>query len=80
VASFFTEFTAASVLALVLMLTELVVIVQDISLDSLSIKEIRCPEKTSIVQSVAQNFGKVAGSLLLLKFTSSEFAGKIGLS
>ena len=52
------------------MVTEFFVTIQDISLDSLSIKEIKCPEKTSIVQSVAQNFGKVTGSLVLLKFTS----------
>lgn len=33
-----------------------------------------------MIQSVAQPFGTVIGSLLLLKLTSTEFAFKIGLN
>lgn len=32
-----------------------------------------------MIQSIAQPFGTVIGSLVLLKLTSNEFAGKIGL-
>jgi hypothetical protein len=32
-----------------------------------------------MIQSIAQPFGTVIGSLLLLKLTSAEFAYKIGL-
>jgi hypothetical protein len=33
-----------------------------------------------MIQSIAQPFGTVIGSLILLKLTSTEFAGKVGLS
>jgi hypothetical protein len=69
-ASFFTEVTFASLIALLLMSSELFLTIQDISLDSLSIKETRSPERASMIQSIAQPFGTVIGSLVLLKFTS----------
>jgi len=80
ISSFFTEVTFASLIAIFLMCSELFLTIQDISLDSLSIKETRSPERASMIQSIAQPFGTVIGSLFLLKLTSTEFAGKIGLS
>ncbi len=70
VSSFFTEVTFASLIALLLMSSELFLTIQDISLDSLSIKETRSPERASMIQSIAQPFGTVIGSLILLKLTS----------
>lgn len=70
----------ASLIALLLMGSELFLTIQDISLDSLSIKETRSAEKASLIQSISQPFGTVIGSLVLLKLTSNEFAQKIGLS
>lgn len=75
----YTSVAEAHFLALILVATVLFITIQDISLDSLAIKEIKSPEQASIVQSVAYSFGTVVGSLILLKFTSLEFAHKIGL-
>lgn len=71
VSSFFTEVTVASLIALLLMGSELFLTIQDISLDSLSIKETRSAEKASLIQSISQPFGTVIGSLVLLKLTSN---------
>lgn len=51
--------------------SELFLTIQDISLDSLSLKETRSAEKASLIQSISQPFGTVIGSLVLLKLTSN---------
>ena len=77
--SFFTDLSQAYLLASLLMVAEFFLTVQDISLDSLSMKELRSPEVASQIQSIAASFGIVIGSLLLLKLTSVEFAHKLGM-
>ena len=68
--SFFTDVTLATLFALILMLSVFFLAIQDISLDSLSIKEIKSAQRSSMLQSIAQPLGTVVGSLFLLKLTS----------
>jgi len=54
-------------------------LLQNIALHSLIVKEITCANKSSMIQSFAEVFGILIGGLVLLKFTSIDFAHKIGL-
>jgi Na+/melibiose symporter-like transporter len=56
--------------AALLFVMTLCVSVQDISTDALGVKELRKPELSSFLQSVFQQLGIVAGSLLLGELTS----------
>jgi hypothetical protein len=47
--------------------------IQDISLDGLAVKELKRPQLASLLQSVCQQIGVVAGSLLLGELTSKRF-------
>jgi hypothetical protein len=54
-------------------------LLQNIALSSLIVKEITCANKSSMIQSFAEALGILIGGLILLKFTSIDFAYKIGL-
>jgi hypothetical protein len=66
--------------AILLFIVTLCVSVQDISTDALGIKELRKPELSSFLQSVFQQLGIVAGSLLLGELTSQRFGEMLGFS
>ena len=54
--------------------------VQDISVDALAIKELKIPHLVALLQGVCQKLGTMAGALLIIKGTSTEFSESIGLS
>mgnify|MGYP007069291717 FL=1 len=55
-------------------------VLQNIALHSLIVKEIPCPSKSSLIQSFAEVVGILVGGLILLKLTSLDFAISVGLS
>lgn len=55
-------------------------VIQNIALHSLIIKEIPEPNESSLIQCFAEIAGVLFGGLLLLKLTSLEFAKQIGLN
>ena len=54
-------------------------VLQNIALHSLIVKEITDAHKSSMIQSWSEVFGILVGGLILLKLTSHDFATKIGL-
>lgn len=55
-------------------------VLQNIALHSLIVKEISNAHESSMIQSWSEVFGILVGALILLKFTSPDFAASIGLS
>ena len=55
------------------------IVLQNIALHSLIVKEITDAHQSSMIQSWAEAFGILLGSLILLKLTSQDFARKVGL-
>ena len=72
--SFFTEQKYEAMMGVFMVTAMFFVALQDISLDSLAIKELRIPHLVGAVQAIFQSIGMVSGSMLLLKLTSHEFA------
>lgn len=54
-------------------------VLQNIALHSLIVKEITDAHKSSMIQSWSEVFGILVGALLLLKLTSIDFARSINL-
>ncbi len=55
-------------------------VLQNIALHSLIVKEITNAHESSMIQSWSEVFGILVGALILLKFTSRDFAESIGLT
>lgn len=55
-------------------------VLQNIALHSLIVKEITNAHESSMIQSWSEVLGILVGALILLKFTSRDFAESIGLT
>lgn len=55
-------------------------VLQNIALHSLIVKEITNAHESSMIQSWSEVFGILVGALILLKFTSRDFAESISLT
>ena len=78
--SFFTKLEEAKLFAMLSMVMIFGMVLQNIALHSLIVKEITDSHKSSMIQSWSEVFGILVGGLILLKFTSHDFATKIGLN
>lgn len=79
IASFQTASSKAKVFAVFCFIVQICMVIQNIALHSLIIKEIPCANESSLIQCFAEVAGVLLGGLLLLKLTSLEFAQQIGL-
>ena len=70
----------AKFFAVLCMIMMIGMVLQNIALHSLIVKEIPCPSKSSLIQSFAEVVGILVGGLILLKLTSLDFAISVGLS
>ena len=77
--SFFTKLENAYFFAFLSMVMMIGMVLQNIALHSLIVKEITDANKSSMIQSWSEVFGSLVGALILLKLTSHDFANKIGL-
>ncbi len=71
VASFFTSEDKAKTFAILCFIIQIWMVVQNIALHSLIVKEIPSPHESSLIQSFAEVLGILLGGLLLLKLTSA---------
>lgn len=79
IASFQTAPSEAKVFAILCFIVQICMVIQNIALHSLIIKEIPCASESSLIQCFAEVAGTLLGGLLLLKLSSLEFAQQIGL-
>jgi hypothetical protein len=79
ISAFYTQIQYAQLFAglCIVMMTGMVL--QNIALHSLIVKEITCATQSSLIQSFAEVLGILVGALILLKLTSQDFASLIGL-
>ena len=78
--SIFPNQNQANVVAILFILAQLSMALLDISAHSIMIKEIASKSQNSIIIGYGQTLGALIGGLILLKFTSKQFAAMIGLS
>jgi hypothetical protein len=79
IASCFTEENEAKTFAIFCFIIQIGMVVQNIALHSLIIKEITSPHESSMIQAFAEVLGHLFAGFLLLKLTSHEFSKSIGL-
>ena len=79
IGSFYTNYSDADFFAVLSMIMMIGMVLQNIALHSLIVKEITDAHKSSMIQSWSEVFGILVGGLLLLKLTSQDFADIIGL-
>lgn len=69
-ASFFSEQERAQTFAIFCFVIQIWMVVQNIALHSLIVKEIPDPHRSSLIQSFAEVLGILFGGLVMLKLTS----------
>lgn len=68
--SFFTHESTQLALALIFLFTLICITLQDISLDAMTIKELKSPYIAAMTQAIMQTIGMVVGGLAFLKASS----------
>ena len=79
VCSFLTEQAHAKLFAVLIIAAQTMMALLDISTHALMVKQLGSIGHASIILAYGQTVGIIIGTMIILKFTSQEFATSIGL-
>ena len=79
VCSFITDQTDAKLFAVLMIVAQTMMATVDIAAHAVMVKQLGSVGKSSVILSYGQAIGTIIGTMVILKFTSQQFAESIGL-